>query len=235
MSQELNGVFLGAALLQQKGNVGGSRAVFVKLQGVKNDLVFPAFGGLLKNPFKVAAKIFAGDLFEYRTDANGLKPELYLLKTFEVAKATGSATDTVIEIVNDGYRHVPAVGDVLMVAPNAIGGTGTAVTVSAVTASAGKWNVTLSATLGSLAKGAVLVEAEGAGSSKKMLVKAINAIAPCDYDTYYAPATGDEDFDGARYMLTPALHATAYISKMSPLPACVIAQNKSRINGWFEI
>ena len=51
----------------------------------------------------------------------------------------------------------------------------------------------------------------------------------------YNPANGEDDFEGARYMYTPALGGVMYISKMSPLPACVLALNQSKINGWFKI
>ena len=70
------GSFIGTTLLQTNHVIGGARSVFVKLEGVKNDLVFPTHGGILANPFKGKAKIFAGDLFEYRPDANGQKPAL---------------------------------------------------------------------------------------------------------------------------------------------------------------
>lgn len=232
-----NGVFMGRTLIQEKGSIGGSRFVFVKLQGVKNELVYPTFGAMLQNPFKFGGKIFAGDLFEYRTDADGLNPKLYLLKTFEVA-AQVEAAATTVTIVNDGYRHIPAVGDVLMVAPNAITGTGTAVTVTAVTAGDKVWNVTLSAALGSIAKGAILVEAAEAGSGKKMLVQTINAVAPSDYDCLYDAGTvngSDYEFNKARYILTPALGGLMYTNRMSPMPACVKALNKCNVNGWFKV
>ena len=68
-----------------------------------------------------------------------------------------------------------------------------------------------------------------------MLVKAINAVSPTDNDMLDAPATSDEDFDNARYSFTPALGGLMYINKMSPLPACVKALNKSDVNGWFKV
>lgn len=232
MEQQFGGVFLGATLLQQRGAVGGSRAVFVKLQGVKNDLVFPPFGGILQNPFKGMAKIYAADLFEYRTDSNGLKPKIFLLKVFEVANTSSS---TSVEIVANGYRHIPFVGDVLMKAPESFSDTGTAGTVTSVVKGDGKYTITLSESIGTVNKGDILVEATEAGPSKRMLVTNINAMAPCDYDTFYEPAKGDEDFDGARYMLTPVLHGTAFIHRMSPIPPAALAMNKSRINGWYEV
>lgn len=234
MNPLFNGVNLGGVLVQQTGKIGGSRNVFVKLQGNKDTLVFPPIGGKLKNPFKGFAKSFAGDLMEYRCDANGVNPELYLLKTYEVAAAVEAAA-TSLTIVADGYHHLPFVGDVLMKAPSTVTGTGTAVTVTAVEKGDGIFTLTLSAAIGALSKGDILVEAVEAGSGKKMLVSNPNCFAPCDYDYAYNPQSGDDDYDGARYHITPALHGTAYIAKMSPVPACVLKLNKSVVNGWFTL
>ena len=68
-----------------------------------------------------------------------------------------------------------------------------------------------------------------------MLVQNPNAVLPCDYDFKYAPAENDEDFDGARYYLTPTLHALMYEILMSPTPEVVKKLNKSNVDGWFEI
>lgn len=232
MNNVIRGSFIGDVLLQSHHTLGGARSVFVKLEGVKNDLVFPTHGGILKNPFKGAAKIFAGDLFEYRPDANGQKPELYLLKTFKVK----SQSTTKVVVYKDGYKHVPFVGDVLMKAPSAIGGTGKAYAVNAVNINSdGNWELTFGTAIDTVTDGDVLVEAESAGASKAMLVKRINAVAPCDYDCFYEPAASSSDWEGARYMLTPALIGTMYLGKMSPVPACVSVLNKCDVNGWFKV
>lgn len=228
---------MGTTLIQESSMFGGSREVFVKLGGVKDDIKFPTFGGQLKNPFPMPAKIFAGDLFEYRTDENGENPEIYLLKTYRVAKAA-SGTEVMIE--RDGFKHTPFVGDVLMKAPSTFEGTGAAYTVTAVekTVDSGKdvWKLTFGTTLGSLVEGDVLVEAESENAAGKMLVKNINAVAPCDYDIFNMPSSGGTtDFDKARYFLTPMLHGIMYIHKMSPVPQVVLDLNKSRINGWYEV
>lgn len=68
-----------------------------------------------------------------------------------------------------------------------------------------------------------------------MLVKAINGVIDADCDMLDAPATGDEDFDGARYMYTPALGGIMYTHKMSPMPKCVLDLNIAKINGWFQV
>lgn len=224
------GAFRGRKLIQQRGEVGGAKSVFVKLQGIKNELVYPTFGGQIKNPFLGAAKMFAGDLCEYRTNDKGVKPEIYILKTYLVESASGST----VNIVRDGYKHIPFVGDVLGVAPEEIGGTMDSVTVTAVAKSkvggVDVWALTVNGSL-SASKGDILVEAKDG----KMVVKSINGVVDADCDMLDAPATGDEDFDGARYFYTPALGGIMYTHKMSPMPECVLKLNQSPINGWFQI
>lgn len=238
------GVFKGTQLIQRNGTIGGGRHVFVPLQGVKNELVFPTFGGVIANPFKGAAKIFAGDLAEFRTDGNGLHPKYYILKTYEVVSSSG----TTINIARDGYKHIPFVNDVIMVAPDTIGGTGKAVTVSAVspttvtidTVTYPVWQLTVSSTLNNPAKGTILVEAEEAGNDKAMLVKNINSVADCDYDMLENPSltfgTGsDSNFTDARYIVSLALGGLMYTNRMSPMPDCVKKLNRSNVNGWFKV
>ena len=230
---EYVGVFRGRKTIQRSATIGGARSVFVKLQGNKNELVYPTFGGYIKNAPKENKpfKFFAGDLVEYRTDANGVNPEIYILKTFKVVSANG----TKVNILNDGYKHVPCVGDKIGVAPEQIGGEMTVVTVNAVknavVGNQNVWEVTTSAALTTKADD-VLVEAD---AQNKMLVKEINAVCPTDLDMFDAAATGDEDFDGARYSYTPALGGIMYVNKMSPMPACVLALNKSKVNGWYQV
>lgn len=225
------GAFRGRKLIQRRGEVGGAKSVFVKLQGIKNELVYPTFGGQIKNPFKGAAKMFAGDLCEYRTNDKGVKPEIYILKTYLVESVSGS----VVNIVKDGYKHIPFVGDKIGVAPEEVGGTMTAVTINSIkVAKVGDvdvWACTCSATLAA-EKGDVLVEADAEG---KMMVKTINGVFDADADMLDAPSTGDDDFDGARYMYTPALGGIMYTHKMSPMPKCVLDLNIAKINGWFQI
>lgn len=221
-----NGVFRGRKTIQRRAEVGGARSVFVKLQGNKNELVYPTFGGEIKNPFKGPAKLFAGDLMEYRTDGNGLNPEIYILKTYLVHSADGD----VINFVNDGYKHTPFVGD--KVAKES----GLAVTIAKVEVSTEDnvkvWKCTLTNAGPSFSKGDVLVECD---KNNEFYVQNVNAVAPTDLDMFDAPATGDEDFDGARYFYTPALGGLMYTNKMQPLPEFAKKFNKSDVNGWFKI
>lgn len=232
MNNGYAGYFRGRKTIQRSATIGGARSVFVKLQGNKNELVYPTFGGYIMNPPKGSPfKFFAGDLVEYRTDENGVNPEIYILKTYKVVSASG----TTVNILNDGYKHVPFVGDKIGVAPEEIGGAMTAVTITAVKNAVVEgekvWAVTTNTALTAEA-GDVLVEADAEGN---MLVKEINAVCPTDLDMFDAAATGDEDFDGARYSYTPALGGIMYTNKMSPLPECVKKLNKSIINGWYQV
>lgn len=232
MNGEYVGVFRGRKTIQRNATIGGARSVFVKLQGNKNELVYPTFGGYIKNPPLAAPfKFFAGDLVEYRTDENGVNPEIYILKTYKVVSVSGST----VNILNDGYKHIPCVGDKIGVAPEEVGGAMTAVTVTAVKNAevGGKkvWAVTTNSALTAEADD-ILVEADADGN---MLIKNINAVCPTDLDMFDAAATGDEDFDGARYSYTPALGGIMYINKMSPLPECVLKLNKASVNGWYQV
>lgn len=258
-----NGHFRGLGLIQKKGDIGGARNVFVNLVGNHDDLVYPQFGGKVMNPPKGRAKMFAGDLLEFRpkTGSDKLDPEIYILRTFEVANAVSASTTVYIK--RDEFRHKPFAGDVLMVAPAVIGGTGTAVKVTSVAATATTiggvstpvWQLTISAAL-TITKGAIMVEAEsfseGTSASKAMIVKAINGVFDCDTDFFEdeniadisvtrqdsvgeITAVTDADFYKARYQYTPALGGLMWIHKMSPMPQCVLDLNMSNIPGWYHV
>lgn len=240
---DLASVMYGRTMLQGRGVIGGTREVFVPRVCVLNDQVFPQTGGIIKNPFKTGGKMYAGDLVEYYWNGNGVansheNSEVILLKVFEV-QAVVEEAGTSVFVKRDGFRHKPCVGDILMKAPDTFAGTGTAATVTAVEVTTNSkedvWKLTLSAAIGALAEGDVLVEAKEAGAEKTMLVQNPNAVLPCDLDLKYRPKEGDDDEDGAVYMVTPALHATMYTYLMSPIPPAVKTINKSRIDGWFEI
>lgn len=240
MIGDYNGYFMGRTLVQESGSIGGARSVFVKLQGVKNELVFFPFGGQVQNPFKGVAKIYAGDPMEFRLDKNGEEGEIFLLKTYKVQ----NMSSTTVHIYRDGYSHIPFVGDVLMKAPEALGGTGKAYTVTAVEKSTNgghnTWKLTFNTEIDSCSDGDVLVEAESENASGTMLVKNINAVAPCDYDFLVAPVTAvsgenDTDFENARYYFVPAIGGLMYLNKMSVMPDCVKKLNKCHTNGWFKV
>jgi hypothetical protein len=235
------GVFHGTTLIQAHGEIGGSRHVFVKLQSsAKGGLVYPTIGGVIVNPFKGNAKIYAGDLLEYDPGIDGDKgATVKILKTYEVAKAVNATAEVLVK--RDGFRHIPFVGDIIMVAPTKIDGTGTGVTVTAVEKttedSEDVWKLTLSAAV-TAKLGDVMVEATAATASAKPVVTNPNCFAPSDADFIYTPAATTDEFEGARYTYTPCLanaDTVLYKSKMSPVPASVLALNTSKVNGWFSL
>ena len=117
-TRQANGgaVFTGRTLIQAHGSIGGHKYVFVKLvKGNKDALCYPTTGGILKNPFKGRAKIYAGDLVEYTPNINNTTgAEVKILKFYELAK-DATETDVTYKLVRDGYHHIPYVGDTIMV------------------------------------------------------------------------------------------------------------------------
>ena len=233
--RETGGYFGGRSLVQQGTTLGGARHVFYKVSKIKDELVHPTGGGQLMNPFPGAAKLYAGDLFEYRCDDKVENPKIFALKTYKIVSVSG----TTVNIERTPYSHKPFIGDVLGVAPDRIGGEMTAQTVNKVSATTadGKkvWALTMASALTGAKADDVLVEADEYG---KMLVKRVNAVAPWDYDFMWsesADPTDENEFEKARYFLTPVLGGEMYIHRMSVMPKCVLDLNISNIKGVFKV
>lgn len=227
MTNEFKGVNHGRTLLQQSSNFGGRRYVFViQGGGGKNNLVNPTTGCRLMNPFRGTAKVFAGDLVEFRLEGEG-----YILKTYEVESVSGNT----VNIVRSGYRHIPFVGDKLGVAPSELDGDMTSATITAVektkVGDVKVWACTFDSAL-EAEKGDILVEA---GEDDKMLVKNPNMVLPWDLDFIFVPSMSNDDYDNARYLFDPVLSELAFTHRMSPIPPCVMKLNRSRVVGWFQI
>lgn len=234
----------GAALIQAEGQIGGQRYVFAGLEAlVKNAFVHPPIGGLLVNPFRGPAKIYAGDLIEHDLGiVSGKGATIKVLKAYEVAKDTTGEMDKTIYIKRSGFVHIPFVGDNIMVgqadfATPSAGVTITSVEVSKVTEDGDAWKVVLSKTLGSLTAGKVLVEAAEAGDSVLPMVTNPNCFAPNDYDFPLYDIGGDE-YTKPRYninfcMLNPDL--VMWKDKMGPLAPAVLAMNKSTYAEFWRI
>lgn len=241
LQKTTGGVFLGRARIAQKRKNGGARYVSVDFQGLKNDLVYVLWGGVLANPFPGVAKLYEGDMFYQELDDKAEHPKLYCLKVYEAAKESTAKTLT---LVRDGFRHIPFVGDTLMVEPEELGGAGKIANVTAVSATTDSdgnkvWVLTLDAAL-TIAKGDILVEgvalsaADEAGNTGTMMVKDINCFAPQDYDFVFEPIADpddEENYDDAEYQLTPVVGFLGFIHRMSPIPKCVLKLNQSRYNG----
>ena len=233
-------VFTGRTLIQAHGSIGGFKNVFVKLvKGNKDALCYPTTGGVLKNPFKGRAKIYAGDLCEYTPNQDeNTGAEVKILKFYELAKEA-TATDTTYKFVRDGYHHIPFVGDNIMVGQKDFATKALGVAITKVEKStegtADIWLVTVSKTLGTEQhKGDVFVEAASAGASVLPMVTNPNAYADKDMDFLYD--ANMEGLDDLQYMFTPALaqeDTVIDLVAIGTLPPAVLALNKSRVKTWF--
>lgn len=243
MFTKSNGVFIGRARVANKSTNGSVRNIHVDFQGLKNDLVYLLWGGILANPFPGRAKLYEGDMFQQILDDKGENPKLYCLKVYEAAAAS---TNKTISLVRDGFHHIPFVGDTIMVEPAELGGNGRIANVTAVVSKTDAegnkiWELTVDTAL-TITKGDILVEgvaldaADTDGNTGKMLISDINGFAPYDYDFVFEPVSDpddEDDYEGANYQLTPVVGVLGYIHKMGPLPKCVLALNQSRYNGIF--
>ena len=221
---------MGNTLIKRTSQIGGSKFVFVAIGGDTN-LQTPPIGGKIVNPF--FGKMYAGDLVEYAipTGASTEGATIKLLKTYTVDD-TVESNGTVIKLKKNGFTHRPVIGEFLMKAPTTLTGEGAGYAITAVAETESQYEVTVATTLGALAKGDILVNAAASGASVNMLVTNPNAVLDCDYDMLYNPS----DPDGvANYLITPVMHGVMWECRMSALPNCVKAINKSRVAGWFEI
>lgn len=236
-----------ATIIQTEGEVGGTRYVFEQLEAlIKNAFVHPPIGGKLVNPFKGPAKIYAGDLIEhdlgFTAGDSGSGATIKILKTYAVAKKTGTATDTDIYIVRNGFVHIPFIGDKIMVGQKDFATKAKGVTVTAVEATTDNtagdvWKLTLSETLGALNVDDVLVEAADAGANVLPMVTNPNCFAPCDNDLPFFDAGGDKYHKPRTNinfcMLNP--DCVMWLDRMGPVPPAVKAMNKSLYPEFWRI
>ena len=189
-------------------------------------------GGTILNPKKGFDHLYAAQLVQY-TPAQGC----LIFRSFGVKAATSAATDTTIYINGDGYGDAPEVGMLIMKAPSAANGTGQSALVTNVVydETNEQFAVTLSVALGALAAGDILVEAAGeeASASAKVLVPKPNTFIEADRDLM--PTEGYGITGQANYSISTVYNKQAWIARMQPLPAYVLANNRSLIDGIFWI
>ena len=189
-------------------------------------------GGTILNPKKGFDHLYAAQLVQY-TPAQGC----LIFRSFGVKTATAAATDTTIYINGDGYGDAPEVGMLIMKAPSAATGTGQSALVTNVVydETNEQFAVTLSVALGTLAAGDILVEAAGeeASASANVLVPKPNTFIEADRDLM--PTEGYGITGQANYSISTVYNKQAWIARMQPLPAYVLANNRSLIDGIFWI
>ena len=240
--QKQGGVFLGRARIAKKYENGGARHVTAEIQGIKNNLVWAPFGGILQNPFPGIAKLYEADPLYIEYDDKGENPKLWCIKTYVAASASTGKT---LSLMRDGYKHKVFVGDTLMVDPKEFGGAGNVANVIAVTATTDDkgnkiWKLTLDAAL-NVSERDILVEGksdseDGKAGAGKWIVNGCNGWTPCDMDFVYEPVADPEDeenFDDAEYGFTPVAGVCAYTHRMSPLPEAILKLNRCGWNGIF--
>lgn len=189
-------------------------------------------GGTILNPKKGFDHLYAAQLVQY-TPAQGC----LIFRSFGVKTATSAATDTTIYVNGDGYGDAPEVGMLIMKAPSAANGTGQSAVVTNVVYDEAneKFAVTLSVALGALAVGDILVEAAGSAASETatVLVPKPNTFVEADRDLM--PTEGYGLTGEANYSISTVYNKQAWIARMQPLPAYVLANNRSLIDGIFWI
>ena len=229
--------------------IRGGKWVWVKDsngEGRKNVLL----GGTILNPKKGFDHLYAAQLVQY-TPAEGC----LIFRSFALkANAAADATEYVIN--GDGYSDAPEVGMVVMVAPESLtvetleadtttgevtktvaDYTGQSAKITAVVYDEAneKFTITVDNTLGELSAGAILVEATGTAKSAtaKVLVPNPNTFIEADRDLM--PTEGYGINGTANYSISTVYDKQAWIERMQPLPAYVLANNRSLIDGIFWI
>ena len=189
-------------------------------------------GGTILNPKKGFDHLYAAQLVQY-TPAQGC----LIFRSFGVKTATAAATDTTIYINGDGYGDAPEEGMLIMKAPATATGTGQSALVTKVEYNEAneQFKVTLDTALGALAVGDILVEAAGSAASETatVLVPKPNTFVEADRDLM--PTEGYGLTGQANYSISTVYNKQAWIQRMQPLPAYVLANNRSLIDGIFWI
>ncbi len=228
--------------IQKTYTIGGRNYVEVDSQSMP--IEFVTLGGKIVNPITAGEKFYESDIVEFDPTTQEVK----VLRTYEVAKAV-TATDTemlLVKVNNDKRkgRHVPVAGRIVMKEPAAITTTGTGVALGAVVEESYTANdvtmtvykVSITANdFGTLAVGDLLVEADQTGSSAKMYVQNPNSNILTDIVFNYNSMSGTDTFSGSIVSYTPVLPRLYWANRTSPIPACILALNKSRFNGFFQL
>jgi len=206
----------------------GGKAVWVKDAGHESRANV-LNGATIGNPYKGLGYSFAADLFEYKPFADGLLFRSFLVKTAALIDAT------TIVLKADGYSHVPEVGMLLMVAPATAATTGqsTLVTAVAYSSTAQTFTLTVDTALGVLAPNDILVEAAGTEASVDATVLVANPNTFIEVDTPYMPTDGSYGIENVLHAINVVYDKKAWIERMQPLPAYVLAKNRSYIDGIF--
>lgn len=252
-----------AFFFETSRKVRGGKAVWVKdSNGEQRGNVL--LGGTILNPNKGFGKLWAAQLVQYTPMQGCLIFRSFALKANAAANATEYVinADGYSDMPEVGMLLMVA-PDSLTVKTNTIGSTskltvaddqvdladatfsesateaeytGQSAKVTAVEydEANGKITVTLDNTLGELAAGTILVEAQGTSKSASAKVLVPNPNTFIEKDEELLPTEG-YGFQNANYSISTVYNKQAWIARMQPLPKYVLAKNKSLIDGIFWI
>lgn len=192
-------------------------------------------GGDLLNPKKGFDHFYAGQLGKY-VPGGGLSEDQEGITIYRAFAPKAAATaSTTIELKATGWDDAPEVGMVVMVAPNTATTTGQSAKITEVEYDKEneKFTVTVDTAL-TVAATDILVEAKGtaASASATPLVDYVNMWILADKDLMPTDGFGIKN---GHYYLSGVSGCAAYIGRMQPLAKYILAQNKSLIDGVFEL
>jgi len=197
----------------------------------KNQLL----GGDLLNPKKGFDHFYAGQLGKY-VPGGGLSEDqegITIYRAF-APKAAATASTTIV-LKATGWDDAPEEGMIVMVAPNTAATTGQSAKITAVEYDKEneQFAITVDTAL-TVASTDILVEAKGtaASASAKPLVDYVNMWILADEDLLPTDGFGIKN---GHYYLSGVSGCAAYIGRMQPLTKYILAQNKSLIDGVFEL
>lgn len=208
----------------------GGKSVWVKDsngEGRKNVLL----GCTIANPPKGMGHLYAAQLFQFTPFSSG-----YIFRSFAVKTASLVDAKT-ITLNGDGFSDIPEVGMLLMVAPETATTTGQSAKVTDVVYDSAneKFTVTIDTALGVLTTNSILVEAAGTAASATASVLVPNPNTFVEADRDLLPTDGSFGFDNVNYIISTVYDKQAWIKRMQPLPAYVLAKNRSYIDGIYWI
>jgi len=197
----------------------------------KNQLL----GGDLLNPKKGFDHFYAGQLGKY-VPGGGLSEDTEGITIYRAFAPHVAATASTTIVLNaTGWDDAPEEGMVIMVAPETATATGQSAKITAVEYDKDneKFTVTVDTAL-TVALTDVLVEAKGtaASASATPLVDYVNMWILADEDLLPTDGFGIKN---GHYYLSGVSGCAAYIGRMQPLTKYILAQNKSLIDGVFEL
>ena len=197
----------------------------------KNQLL----GGDLLNPKKGFDHFYAGQLGKY-VPGGGLSEDQGGITIYRAFAPHAAATASTTIVLNaTGWDDAPEEGMLIMVAPDTATTKGQSAKITAVVydKTAETFTVTVDTAL-TVATTDVLVEAKGtaASASATPLVDYVNMWIEVDRDLLPTDGFGIKN---GQYYLSGVSGCAAYIGRMQPLTKYILAQNKSLIDGVFEL